>query len=217
MYPCFMCVELDEYQSLWKLMFIFKIQEYLPYSVYLHHWLVVITPGKSKRFLRSMYCGADAYSEVGVADPSCMGKGKGCRSWGFDYSWMQKCLSGTGSSIQMLSSKGAVGKSSSSSSSSLVTSWKESLVRQWAICCSTGEDCSILSWSWLLFNEEFSSSLNVKWWHTELRLLCWWGKYVWCVSGVAGLKDKFSLVEMWYRHSVLCKGVGIFKLSPPVP
>ena len=77
---------------------------------------------------------------------------------------MHKCLSGTGSSIQTSSFSGAVGKYSSSSSSS------SALVSQGAIGCSTGEGCSVLAWSVLLSIEELSSSSNIKWWCTVLRL-----------------------------------------------
>ena len=36
------------------------------------------------------------------------------------------------------------------------------------------------------------------------------------LSGVARLKEKFSLAETLYRHGVLHKGMGIFKLSLPL-
>ena len=139
---------------------------------------------------------------------------------------MHKCLSGTGSSIQMSSSNGAVGSvqcsSSSSSSSSSSTSsssrWHSGRNHWWGqtIHCSTSEECSVLSWSGLVSGDKLSSSLNDKWQHIELRLLCWWGECVQCVSGVAGLKDKVSPYNAWYRHGVLCRGVGIFKLSLPL-
>ena len=111
---------------------------------------------------------------------------------------MLKCLSGTGSSIQISSSNGAIGKCSSLSSSS-----SSALVRWQAIWCSAGEALSVLAGSGLVSVDELSSSLNVKWWHVLMRLLGNWGEYAWCVSCVAGLKDKFSLAETWYRHGAL--------------
>ena len=59
--------------------------------------------------------------EKNVVGPSCMGKG---RNTGNAVVTVYMCLSGIGSSNQMLSSSGAVGKSSSSA----VASWKESSV-----------------------------------------------------------------------------------------
>ena len=52
-------------------------------------------------------------------------------------------------------------------------------------------------------------------WHLNL-----WGECTGCcsavVSGVVGLKDKFSLVDTWYIHGTLLRGVGMFKLSLPL-
>ena len=125
---------------------------------------VVMTSGKSKMSLRSMYYGAGAYSGMGMVDPSCMGSGRGT---GHEVVTVHGCISaclGLVLPSKTSSSNGAIGKCSSTSSS-LVTSWKESSVR-WC------EDCSVLPWSGLLSVEELSSSSNVKWWHMELRLLC---------------------------------------------
>ena len=121
---------------------------------------------------------------------------------------MHKCLSGTGSSIQKSSFSRAVGKWSSAYSSYSSSSSSSALVRWWAIGCSSGEWCSIQASS-----EESLSSSNVKWWHTVVRLPGCGGE---CGLGVAGLKDKFSHVETWYRCGALCRGVGILKLSLPL-
>ena len=81
------------------------------------------------------------------------------------------------------------------------------------MCCSTGEDCSALPWNWLLSVEGFSSSLNVKWWHTELQILgVWSGCCAVVVSGVVSPKEMFSLIEMWQILDALLRGVGILKL-----
>ena len=62
--------------------------------------------------------------------------------------------------------------------------------------------------------------LNTKWWHTGLWVLNLWGECTGCysavVSGVVGSKDKFSLIEMWYTHGALLRGVEMFKLSLPL-
>ena len=99
---------------------------------------------------------------------------------------MHKCLSGTGSSIQISSFSETVGNWCSSSSSSALFGWQ-------AIGHSVSEDCSILPWSVLLSLEESSLSSNVKQQHTVLRLPGCLGEYA---RGVVGLKDKFSLAEM---------------------
>ena len=154
--------------------------------------VVVITSRKLNISLRSMYCSAGVYSGVRCSWSKLYGQGQGHRLCGCECSWMHKCLSGTGLSIQKSSSNGAVGKSSSSSSSQ-VTSRKGPLVRC-QTTCSTGEDCSVLPWSGLVSVDELS--LNDKQWNMELRLLCWWGECVWYVHDVAGQKDKFSPVDM---------------------
>ena len=68
--------------------------------------------------------------------------------------------------------------------------------------CCAGEGGSALPWSGLLSGVELSLSelLNVKQWHTGLWLLNFLGECSGCgytvVSGVAGLKDKLSLVAI---------------------
>ena len=92
--------------------------------------------------------------------------------------------------------------------------------------CGTSKGCSALLWSGLLSGVSvltgLSSSewLNIKQQCTGLQLLNLLGECSMCcsavVSGMLGSKDKFSLVEMWYIHGVLLRGVDIFKLSLPL-
>ena len=82
----------------------------------------------------------------------------------------------------------------------------------WKMFCSSMEWAAI--WCRAL------SSLNVKWWHTELWILCHWGQCAGCgctvVGGAAKSKDRFSQAEIWYSHGGLHRGVGIFNLSLPL-
>ena len=127
----------------------------------------------------------------------------------------------------MSSSSGAVGKFFSSA----VVSWKESSmlgVDVWwkFIWYFTSKEGPAPSWSGLLPSvlvlRGLSSSelLNTKWCHTCLWLLSLWNECTGCcsavVSSVVGLKDKFSLMEMWYIHGALLREVGIFKLPLPL-
>ena len=77
--------------------------------------------------------------------------------------------------------------------------------------------CYLVSWSVIdeghLVSKGLSSSklLNTKWWHTGLWNLNFWGECMWCcsavVSGVLGLKDKFSLIDTRYIHGALLRGI----------
>ena len=94
---------------------------------------------------------------------------------------MHKCLSGTGSSIQISSSSEIVGKCSSVSSSSPTAT----LGRWLAKVSSSDEWSSILGLS-----EDSPSSLYIRWQCTLLR-----EPVDGHTLGVAGPKDKFSCVE----------------------
>ena len=85
------------------------------------------------------------------------------------------------------------------------------------MCCCTGEDCSVLPWSWLLSVEGLSSSLNVKQWHTELWLLgVWSGCCAAVVSGMVGLKEMFHTCQKHGKFlMLLLRGVGLLKIFSP--
>ena len=128
----------------------------------------------------------------------------------------------------MLSSIGAVGKSSSLA----VVFWKESSalgVDVWLqpMWCWSGEGDSAVPWSGLLCGVLWCHKcgslvfaglssfelVNTKWWSTGLQLLNLWGECSGCcsavVSGGVGSKDRFSLMEIWYIHGVLLRRVAI--------
>ena len=107
---------------------------------------------------------------------------------------MQKVLSGTISAVQCLSSRGTVGKSSSSS-----------------------ECTSVLSGSW---SSSELSEVNDRWWHTGLVGVCGelWYVMVAVPQGVvhARLKDACSMLDMWCMQGVFCKGVGRSAVLEPL-
>ena len=119
---------------------------------------------------------------------------------------MQKCLSGTVFSSQTSSSNGAVGKSSSSS---LVVSWKES-----SMCYCTGEDlvlfhgvgCYICWRPFIIAKHQTVAYRAVP--SVLLRWVCL--MWIYCGKWCSRIERQ---VFTWYRHGVLCRGVGIFKLS----
>ena len=141
---------------------------------------------------------------------------------------------GVWSSNQTSSSRGAVGKFSSDVSS--LKNWPVlgGDVWWWFIWCCTGKGSSaplltgLLSgilechrWGSLgLTGLSSSELLNTKWWCTGLWHLNLWGECTGCclavVSGVVGLKNKFSLTDTWYICGTLLRGVGMLKLSLPL-